>query len=41
MRYLTFRLLEQFVEFYYNTFDENRTQLAPLYVRNRVSDSRD
>jgi len=25
--------LEQFTEFYYKTFDENRQQLAALYVR--------
>ena len=24
---------EQFVQFYYNTFDENRKNLAALYVR--------
>jgi hypothetical protein len=25
-------LSEQFVEYYYKTFDENRAALAPLYV---------
>ena len=26
---------EQFVEYYYKTFDANRAELAPLYVRHR------
>lgn len=28
-----FRKTEQFVQFYYQTFDNNRPQLAGLYVR--------
>ena len=30
---MTFHSTEQFVGFYYQTFDENRGGLAPLYVR--------
>lgn len=30
---MTFHSTEQFVEFYYQTFDGNRSGLAPLYVR--------
>jgi hypothetical protein len=30
--------LEQFVEYYYKTFDENRQNLAPLYVRRHEQD---
>lgn len=29
----TERCAEQFVEFYYNTFDQDRNKLAALYVR--------
>lgn len=32
MMHILTGLTEQFVEFYYKTFDQDRTQLAPLYV---------